>query len=128
MPSARGPVAPARICCEIAVRALPQLDDRLRYRAEFRADLTALTPVAQLRYATGVLAQAFALRAALGSSPTRAEEAAMSLTTRSRVPFWRCRVFRSHAWIWRNTEDGGHYMACRHCGRERGTGGAFFIA
>ena len=115
------PLALARTVVEIAVRALPGRDDRLRYRAEFRADLTALPPVAQLRYAAGVLSQTFALRAALGSSPTRAEEAAMSINP-ARKPFsWRCSVLRLHAWVSRSAEDGGRYVACRRCGREKFT-------
>ena len=59
----------------------------------------------------------FALRAALGASPTRAEEAAMTLTTPARVPFFRCRVFRWHRWVTRSTEDGERYPACADCGR-----------
>jgi hypothetical protein len=118
MTGPRGPLPPARAAIELAVRSLPELDDRLRYRAEFIADLATLPPIGQLKYATGVLSQTFALRAALGSSPSRAEEDAMSLTT-LRVPFWRCRVFRAHRWVTRSTEDGGRYRVCRGCGREQ---------
>lgn len=100
----------------LAVRVLPALDDRLRYRAEFLADLHSLPPVGQLRYTAGVLSQTFALRAALGSSPTRTEEDAMTVTT-PKAPFWRCRVFRAHHWVTRSAEDGGRYRVCRGCGR-----------
>ena len=51
----------------------------------------------------------------------------MTTTKKTRVPFWRCRVFRSHRWVVRNTEDGGHYMECADCGRDRGTGGGGFF-
>ena len=112
-----GPVVGARAAVELAVRRLPDLDDRLRYRAEFLADLHVLPPAAQLRYAAGVLSQTFALRAALGAAPTRAEEAAMSAPTRSRVPFLRCRLLRLHRWVTRSTEDGDRYAACVECGR-----------
>jgi hypothetical protein len=38
----------------------------------------------------------------------------------TRVPFWRCRVFRMHRWVLRTTEDGGIYEACARCGVDRG--------
>jgi hypothetical protein len=114
-----GVLALARAGVELSVRRLPDLDDRLRYRAEFRADLHALTRLGQLRYAAGVLSQTFALRAALGSSPSRAEEAAMSLTTQ-RSFSWRCQVFRVHRWVSRSTEDGARHLVCRRCGRDKG--------
>jgi hypothetical protein len=108
----------ARAGVVLAVRVLPGLDDRLRYRAEFLADLSSLRPMGQLRYAAGVLSQTFALRAALGSIPTRAEEDAMTLTTTRRF-LWRCRIVRQHHWVLRSTEDGGRYQACSRCGCER---------
>ena len=113
------PSAVARAGVEIAVRALPDLDDRLRYRAEFAADLAALGPAGQLRYAAGVLSQIFALRTALGSTPTRAEEAAMTVSTGHRF-HWRCRLFGAHDWVSRSAEDGSRYVACRRCGKEKG--------
>jgi hypothetical protein len=74
-----------------------------------------------LRFTAGVLSQVFALRAALGATPSRAEEDAMTIT-RTRPFYWRCRVFRWHQWVTRSTEDGGRYMACARCGRERDDG------
>jgi hypothetical protein len=117
MTTTRAPLRVARAGCELAVRRLPALDDRLRYRHEFLAELHSLPPSAQLRYAVGVLSQTFALRAALDATPTRAEEAAMTATTAARVPFFRCRVFRWHRWVTRHTEDGERYAACADCGR-----------
>ena len=108
----------ARAGVELAVRALPDRHDRLRYRAEFSAELHELPPAAQLRYAAGVVSQTLALRAALGASPTRAEEAAMSSTTTRRAFSWRCRVLRWHRWVVRSTEDGGRYSTCARCGRD----------
>ena len=108
----------ARAGVGLAVRALPELDDRLRYRAEFLAELHELSFVGQLGYTAGVLSQTFALRAALGSTPSSVEEDAMSITT-VRVPFWRCRILRRHRWVIRSTEDGSRYEACSRCGRER---------
>jgi hypothetical protein len=125
----RAPLAVARAGVELAVRVVPARPDRLRYRAEFSAELYGLTPAAQLRYTAGVLSQALALRAALGPSPTRAEEAAMSSTMTRQAFSWRCRVFRWHRWVVRSTEDGGRYSTCRRCGRDwygspsAGTGG-----
>jgi hypothetical protein len=115
----RPPLRVARAGVELAVRRLPELDHRLRYRDEFLAELHALPPLAQLRYVAGVLSQTFALRAALGSSPTRAEEDAMRFTTTTRPFLWRCRILRSHHWVTRRTEDGGRYDECSRCGCER---------
>jgi hypothetical protein len=118
MTTTRAPLRLARGGCELAVRRLPELDDRIRYRAEFLAELHQLPPAAQLRFSAGVASQMFALRAALGASPTPAEEAAMTApTTAARVPFFRCRVFRWHRWVTRHTEDGERYPACADCGR-----------
>ena len=106
----------ARTGIALATAAL-RPGDRGRYRAEFLAELHALPPAAQLRYTAGVLVQIFALRAALGSVPTRAEEAAMTLsTTRSS---WRCAVLRWHRWVGRSAPDGARYQACARCGRDR---------
>jgi hypothetical protein len=114
----RAPLTLARAGCELAVRRLPDPDDRLRYRAEFLADLHTLTPAAQMRYAAGVLSQALALRAALDVTPTRAEEDAMTLTTAQRSFNWRCRLFRKHHYVVRSTEDGGRYRTCVRCGHD----------
>ena len=118
MSTTRAPLRVARVGVELAVHRLPELDDRLRYRAEFLSELHSLPRSAQLRYTAGVLSQAFALRAALDDIPTRAEEAAMTApTTTPRIPFFRCRVFRWHRWVTRSTDDGDRYAACAHCGR-----------
>ena len=113
------PLAISRTAVDLAVRFLPELDDRLRYRAEFLAELHDLSPAGQLRYSAGVVSQTFALRAALGSVPSRAEEDAMTIT-RTRQFYWRCRVLRRHHWVTRSTEDGNRYDACSRCGRDRG--------
>ena len=118
MSGARAPLLVARAGVELAVRALPDPDDRLRYRAEFLAELHALPPAAQVRYTTGVLSQTLALRAALGSTPSRVEEDAMTIT-RARTFYWRCRVLRRHHWVLRSTDDGSRYHACSRCGRDR---------
>jgi hypothetical protein len=114
----RAPLPLARAGCELGVRCLPELDDRLRYRAEFLADLHTLTPAAQLRYAAGVLSQVFALRAALDVTPSRAEEDAMDLTTAQKSFDWRCRFLRKHRYVVRSTEDGGRYRTCARCGHD----------
>jgi hypothetical protein len=110
--------AVARAGVYLSVRALPDWHDRLRYRAEFLAELHDLSSVDQLRYTAGVLSQSFALRAALGPAPSRVEEDAMTITT-TRRPFWRCRLLRRHRWVVRSTEDGGRYETCASCGRDR---------
>ena len=113
------PLAISRAAVDLAVRFLPELDDRLRYRAEFLAELHDLSPAGQLRYSAGVLSQTFALRAALGSAPSRAEEDAMTIT-RTRPFSWPCRVFRWHDWVSRSAEDGSRFLVCRRCGRDKG--------
>jgi hypothetical protein len=130
MTLSRAPLTLARAGCELAVMRLPDLDDRLRYRAEFLADLQALTPAAQLRYAAGVLSQALALRAALDATPTGGEEDAMTLTAAQRSFNWRCRLFRKHRYVVRSTEDGSRYWTCVRCGHDwsgpsADTGGLF---
>ena len=118
MTAARAPHPVARMGVSLAARALRRPGDRARYRAEFLAELHHLPPADQLRFTAGVLSQTLALRAALGSSPTRAEEDAMTLP-RTTV-HWRCRVLRAHAWVSRSAEDGGRYLVCRRCGRDKG--------
>jgi len=111
-------VRAARAAVALAARLLPGEADRRRYRAEFAAELHGRRPDDQLRYAAGVLSQTFALRAALGSTPSRVEEDAMT-TTRPRTFSWRCHVLRRHHWVQRSTEDGSRYHACSRCGRDR---------
>jgi hypothetical protein len=116
------PLVIARAVVELSVLALPDPRDRSRYRTEYLAELHDLPATDQLRFTAGVLSQTFALRAALGSSPTRAEEDAMTLPT-TQVPFsWRCRVLLWHRWVVRSTDDGGRYVVCARCRKER-TGG-----
>src|SRR5215217_1922974 len=98
MTGRRTPLVIARAGVELSVRVLPDWKDRLRYRAEYLAELQDLSPSDQLRYSAGVLSQTFALRTALGSSPNRAEEDAMTIAT-VKVPFWRCRILRRHRWV-----------------------------
>ncbi len=118
----RAALSVARAGVGLAARALPRPTDRARYRAEFLADMHDLPPAGQLRYAVGVLSRTFALRAALGAAPSRAEEDAMTLSVLP-VVSWRCRVFRLHRWVRRSTEDGGRFEACALCGTDRGPAG-----
>ncbi len=116
MTEAAPPRRAARLAVELTVRALPTWQDRLRYRAEFMAELHTLPPSDQLRYAAGVLSQTFALRAALGADPSRVEETAMkALTARKR---FRCRYLRWHDWQTLSNPDGERYRACSVCDRE----------
>jgi hypothetical protein len=115
---ARVPVALARAGVLLAARVLPTPGDRQRYRAEFLAELRDLAPAEQIRYAAGVLSRSFALRAALGASPSHAVENVVALPIA--VPFWRCRVLRLHRWTWHSTDDGQRYQSCASCGEDRG--------
>ncbi|TFV78385.1 hypothetical protein E4P39_04015 [Blastococcus sp. CT_GayMR19] len=119
MTGPRAPMRVARAGIALATWPLPTPADRIRYRAEFLADLHDLPPLGQLRFTAGVLSRTIALRAAQGASPRRAEEDAMTLTS-TPVPFWRCRVFHWHDWVGRSTEDGGRYQACARCSLDRG--------
>ena len=113
MTGPRAPVPGARLGIEIAVRALPTRADRERYYREFVAELYDLPPGTQLRHVTGFLSQAFALRAALGASPSPVEEQAMSQGRKL-----LCHVLRRHHYKWYSTEDGSRYRACAYCHRE----------
>ena len=116
MTGERAPVPVARLGTALAVRALPSRPDRERYAAEFLAELYGLTPAAQLRHTAGILSQAFALRAALGSSPSRIEEKVMPTSPLGRRI--RCRLLRWHHWHTYSTQDGGLYKACTICHRD----------
>ena len=114
MSSTRG-LAPALL--GLAVRCLPEAYRR-RYRDELSAELHDLPPAGQLRFAAGALLWAFALRAALVPSASGEDD-----MPRAHVPFWRCRVFRTHKWLRHSTEDGGLYESCAWCGVDRGPAG-----
>ncbi len=112
----RAPIPVARLGVELAARVLPPGPARVRYTAEFLAELYGLAPAAQLRHTVGVLSQAFALRAALGSSSSLIEEKAVpSIPLGRRL---RCRLLRWHHWHTYSTEDGGLYKACTVCRKD----------
>ena len=116
MTGQRAPVPAARLGVGLAVRMLPTRPDRDRYAAEFLAELHGLPHAEQLRYTAGVLSQAFALRAALGSAPSPIEERAMPTIPLGRR--LRCRLLRWHHWETHSTEDGGRYKSCSVCHRD----------
>jgi hypothetical protein len=98
----------------MAVRALPR-ESRERYYCEFVAELHGLPAAAQVRHTGGVLAQTFALRAALGGSSARTEEAVMATTAGQR---FRCRALHWHHWRPFSTPDGERYIACAVCRKD----------
>ena len=116
MTGPRAPVPVARLGVGLAARVLPTRPDRERYAAEFLAELHGLPPAVQLRYTAGVLSQALALRAALGSSPSPIEERAVPTNPLGRR--LRCRLLRWHHWQTHSTEDGGRYKSCSVCHRD----------
>ena len=122
MSGPRAPVAGARLGIELAVRALPTWQDRLRYRAEFLAELNDLPPAGQLRYTAGVLSQTPALRAALGATSARSEEDVME-PRRNVWRVFRCRVLRWHDYRRYSNSDGERYSACSVCDREANSSG-----
>jgi hypothetical protein len=105
------PLAVARLAVTLAAALLPRRADRLRYRAEFLAELHGLPAGAQLRHAAGVLSRAGALWAALGPASLRED----AVPTTPRKPF-RCRVLHLHRWQQCWTSDGEPYRACARCG------------
>lgn len=115
----RRPPVVARAAVALTVAALPTADDRERYRAEFLAELSDLRRGPQLRHSAGLISRMFALRAALGASPSRRAEDAMTLSIPP-VRSWRCQVLRWHTFVMRSTEDGGRYHLCARCGVDRG--------
>jgi hypothetical protein len=112
----RAPVPGARLGIAVAVRALPTRADRDRYYCEFVAELYGLPASDQFRHTAGVLTQAFALRAALGGTSTRSEEAVMASTTAGQR--FRCRYMHWHHWKTVSTPDGQRYVACAICNKE----------
>jgi hypothetical protein len=116
MTGPRAAVPGARLGVDIAVRTLPTRADRERYYREFVAELYDLPPAAQLRHVIGFLSQAFALRAALGASPSSVEEPDMQTMTHGRR--FLCHVLRRHHYKIYSTEDGSRYRACVYCHKE----------
>ncbi len=116
MTGGRTPVRLARLGVGLAVRVLPNPADRARYHSEFIAELYGLPASVQLRHTTGVLSQMFALRAALGESPSPMEEKAMPTIPLGRR--LRCRILRWHDWHTYSTDDGGLYKACTVCHKD----------
>ena len=94
----------ARTGVALATKALPAGPTRERWRKEFRADLQVLGRRQQATYTVGVLANAWALRSALGKGrPTIMEK---TMTTRTPLT---CRLNLHHHWHIVSTEDGNRY-------------------
>jgi hypothetical protein len=113
------PPAPYRLpirMVELAASTLPAAH-RGRYMQEFTAELYGLTHAHQLRHASGVLSNAWALRAALGKpAPGSMGDTTMRIVQRRPLT---CVVLRWHKWKVYSTEDGSNrYNKCLKCGRE----------
>lgn len=104
-------------CCrivELAARMLPP-EQRRRYALEFVAELYGMSKKQQFRHSTHVLAHAWPLRVVLrAAGPTTGPEA----TTRTATVPLRCHL-RIHRWRWASAEDGGRYVTCLRCGRDK---------
>lgn len=114
MTGQRAPAPGARLAIATAVRALPR-PARERYYCEFVAELYGMPASAQIRHVAGVVSRTTALRAALGGSSSRTQEAQMTTTTGQR---FRCRYLHWHHWAPVSTPDGERYIACAVCERE----------
>jgi hypothetical protein len=123
----RGPVLGARFGVAVAVRTVPRRADRERFSAEYVAELYGQPAAVQVRLVTGFLSQAFALRAALGASPSPIEERQMPTMSHGRK--FLCHVVHRHHYKWSSTEDGNRYRACTYCHKESpGNSGAAWLS
>jgi hypothetical protein len=104
---------------ELAARVLPA-EHRARYGLEFIAELYGMPKAQQRRHSARVLTSAWALRAALEAAPGTNGETAM---TSIRKPL-TCRLNLHHRWRWLSTEDGGRYVQCEKCGKDRDRSGS----
>ena len=100
----------ARTGVALATTALPAGPIRERWREEFLADLQVLGPRQQATYTVGVLANAWALRSALG----KGEPTIMGETVTTRTPL-TCRLNLRHRWRVVSTEDGNPHWECTRC-------------
>ena len=111
--------APGRVSCrivELAARTLPAAH-RERYRREFTAELYFLPPSQQVRHASQVLSQAWALRAALDrpAPGTLGETAVKNHPARPLT----CRLNLWHSWQVSRADDGTRYSRCAKCGKDK---------
>ena len=101
----------------ISVRALPAGAVRDRYHEEFLAELHHLPRPRQAEHALQILTHAAALRAATaGHAEPAPKETVMS--HHHFVPI-SCRLNLFHSWRTRSTDDGGLYLQCHLCGKDR---------
>ena len=103
----------------LVVLAVPAGEWRERYRQEFRAELYGMSRTAQLCHAAGLVAQAFALRSALGphtpDGSTSREDVMFRLAT-----LWGrvlC-LLNQHRDEVLYSDDNEPYQSCVRCGRD----------
>lgn len=103
----------------LVVLAVPAGEWRERYRQEFGAELHGMSRAAQLCHAAGLLAQALALRSALGAhlpdGSTTQEDIMFRLTT-----LWGrllC-LLNQHRYEVRYSDDNEPYQRCTRCDRD----------
>ena len=111
---ARPALAP-RLLVRLAVRALPGGPVRDRYRREFLAELYEMPTRRQTTHMMAILANAWALRAAVTSQANREEAVATIIPRKPLI----CRLNLNHRWVTCRTDDGGYYQRCRRCGKDR---------
>ena len=112
--SARPVLAP-RLLVRLAVRALPVGPVRDRYRREFLAELYEMSTRRQTTHMMAILANAWALRAAVTSQANREAAVATFFAHKPLI----CRLNLNHRWVTCRAEDGGVYQRCRRCGKDR---------
>jgi hypothetical protein len=98
----------------VATLLLPAGPVRERYRQEFLADLHVFDRRARLRFALGILVDAFALRAAVAGDEVPVDQRDFSLIRKRLL----CRLHLHFRVRCVNT-DGDVYQRCRRCGDDQ---------
>lgn len=122
---ASGPIRPVRVTptagavVRVALYILPAGSVRDRYRHEHDAELRALPPGRQVRYAFGALLTSVDLRRATSAdaSSRAAEPTAEEMITLNRKPLL-CRLNLHHRWRTEHAPEGGYYRRCTKCGKD----------
>ena len=101
-----------------SVRRLPPRQERLRYELEFWSELAGMSATRQVLHALGIWCASWALRDAVLAVETSPDGVDLVQTDPLPVPFG-CRLNLRHHWERRTTEDGGRYLRCGSCGKDR---------
>lgn len=104
-----------------ASRGLPRGPVRDRYRQEFLAELYGMDSGRQMAHAMHIALALVPLRTAVRQNQLSTPEVLM--TTTATRPLL-CVLNLHHVWHLEHTEDGGRYVHCLRCGKDRSGGGS----